>query len=343
MIHYIKEAEKKTFTRDSETIKLVSDIIDQVIQKGDRELKELSLKFDGIKIDELRVSEETVKAAYDQVDAKTVEAMKFAAEQIRFYAEKQMECLKPLEDVSQVEGVTLSHKLVPVDSVGAYVPGGRYPLPSTALMLAIPAKVAGVKRIAACSPPSKVNGGIHPAVLVAMDIAGVDEIYQAGGAQAVAAFTYGTESIQKVDMIVGPGNRFVTEAKRQVLGEVGIDSLAGPSEVLIIADETADPDFTAIDLLAQCEHDPNARATLVTTSRELAEKTLEKVIQFAKELPTGAISGQSWEDNGIVMVVDSMDEAIAIANEMAPEHLEVQAKEEDRIADRLLHFGSLFV
>jgi len=343
VIHYIKEAKKKTFTRDSETIKLVSDIIDQVIQKGDRELKELSLKFDGIKIDELRVSEETVKAAYDQVDAKTVEAMKFAAEQIRFYAEKQMECLKPLEDVSQVEGVTLSHKLVPVDSVGAYVPGGRYPLPSTALMLAIPAKVAGVKRIAACSPPSKVNGGIHPAVLVAMDIAGVDEIYQAGGAQAVAAFTYGTESIQKVDMIVGPGNRFVTEAKRQVLGEVGIDSLAGPSEVLIIADETADPDFTAIDLLAQCEHDPNARATLVTTSRELAEKTLEKVIQFAKELPTGAISGQSWEDNGIVMVVDSMDEAIAIANEMAPEHLEVQAKEEDRIADRLLHFGSLFV
>lgn len=343
MIHYIKEAEKKTFARDSETIRMVSDIIDQVIQNGDQKLKELSLKFDGVKIDGLRVSEETVKAAYNQVDAQTVEALKFAAEQIRFYAERQMECLKPLDSVSQIEGVVLSHKLAPVDSVGAYVPGGRYPLPSTALMLAIPAKVAGVKRIAACSPPSKTNGGIHPAVLAAMDIAGVDEIYQVGGAQAVAAFTYGTESIQKVDMIVGPGNRFVTEAKRQVLGEVGIDSLAGPSEVLIIADETADPDFTAIDLLAQCEHDPNARATLVTTSRELAEKTLEKVAQFAKELPTGAVSGQSWEDNGIVMVVDSMDEAIAIANEMAPEHLEVQAKEEDKIADRLLHFGSLFV
>ena len=164
------------------------------------------------------------------------------------------------------------------------MPGGRYPLPSTALMLAIPAKVAGVKRIAACSPPSKTNGGIHPAVLAAMDIAGVDEIYQVGGAQAVAAFTYGTESIQKVDMIVGPGNRFVTEAKRQVLGEVGIDSLAGPSEVLIIADETADPDFTAIDLLAQCEHDPNARATLVTTSRELAEKT--NVVMDGRDIGT---------------------------------------------------------
>lgn len=343
MIEYIKNAEKKTFARDSETTKMVSDIIDRVMKNGDRELKELSLKFDGIKIDQLRVSEEMVKAAYAQVDEKTVEAMKFAAEQIRFYAQKQMECLKPLENVSQVDGVMLSHKLVPVDSVGAYVPGGRYPLPSTALMLAIPAKVAGVKRIAACSPPSKANGGIHPAVLVAMDIAGVDEIYQAGGAQAVAALTYGTESIRKVDMIVGPGNRFVTEAKRQVLGEVGIDSLAGPSEVLLIADETADPDFTAIDLLAQCEHDPNARATLVTTSRKLAEETLARVDQFVKELPTGAISGKSWEDNGIIMVVDSMEEAIQIANEMAPEHLEVQAKEEDQIAEELLHFGSLFV
>ena len=343
MIRYIKEAEKKTFARDTKTVQIVSDVIDQVIKNGDSELKELSLKFDGVKTEQIRVSEERVKAAYEQVDAETVEAMKFAAEQIRFYAEKQMECLRPLNSVSQVEGVVLSHKLVPVDSVGAYVPGGRYPLPSTALMLAIPAKVAGVKRIAACSPPSKTVGGIHPAVLVAMDIAGVDEIYEVGGAQAVAALTYGTESIGKVDMIVGPGNRFVTEAKRQVLGEVGIDSLAGPSEVLIIADETANPDFVAIDLLAQCEHDPNARATLVTTSENLARKTLERVAAYAQELPTGEISGQSWEDNGIIMLVDSMEEAIEISNEMAPEHLEVQAKNEDQIAEKLLHFGSLFV
>lgn len=343
MMRYIKKAEKKTFARDTQTAKLVSNIIDQVIANGDAELKRLSLKYDGIETDYIRVPEHVVKAAYEKVDESVVEAMRFAAAQIRFYAQKQMECLRPLEEVSQVEGVRLSHKLVPVDAVGAYVPGGRYPLPSTALMLAIPARAAGVKRIAACSPPDRTTGTIHPATLVAMDIAGVDEIYAVGGAQAIAALTYGTESIRKVDMIVGPGNRFVTEAKRQVLGEVGIDSLAGPSEVLIIADETANPDFVAIDLLAQCEHDPNARATLVTTSEKLAEEAQKKVAAFANQLSTGKISGQSWEDNGIIILVDSMEEAIAIANEMAPEHLEVQAKEEDAIADRLLHFGSLFV
>ena len=340
---YLKKAEKKTFSRDSQTTRLVADIIDQVIARGDQEILELNKKFDGIETDHIRVSEDEVKAAYRLVEPETVEAMKFAAEQIRFYAKKQMECLKSLDGVSQVEGVVLSHKLVPVDSVGAYVPGGRYPLPSTALMLAIPARTAGVKRIAACSPLNKETGTIHPAVLVAMDIAGVDEIYAVGGAQAVAALTYGTETIRKVDMIVGPGNRFVTEAKRQVIGEVGIDSLAGPSEVLIIADHTAKPEFVAIDLLAQCEHDPNARATLVTTSEKLAREAMEKVKEYARELPTGQISGQSWEDNGIVMLVDSMDGAIEIANEMAPEHLEVQAEHEDEIADRLHHFGSLFV
>ncbi len=340
---YLKEAVGKTYGRDVKTTRLVSDIISNIIDKGDEEIKTLSKNFDGIDLEYIKVPKEIVEEAYGKVEQKTVEALRHAAEQITFFAEKQLECLSPLTTKSPVEGVTLAHRLVPVESVGAYVPGGRYPLPSTALMLAIPARVAGVKRIAACSPPSKAHGTIHPAVLVAMDIAGVDEIYCVGGAQAIAALAYGTESVQKADMIVGPGNRFVTEAKRQVLGEVGIDSLAGPSEVLIIADETAVPDFVAIDLLAQSEHDPNARATLVTTSEELAGKAMEKVTEFADELETGETALKSWEDNGTVIIVDTMEEAIQIANDMAPEHLEVQTKDEEAVSEKLLHFGSLFV
>lgn len=341
----IKEAAAKTYGTDAATTKTVADIIENVKAHGDAEIYTLSKKFDGLDLEYIRVPHEVVTAAYDQVEAETVEALRAAAAQIRFYAEKQLSCMTGLDTVTPIPGVRLGHRLVPVDSVGCYVPGGRYPLPSTALMLAIPAKVAGVKRIAACSPPSKVSGTIHPAVLVAMDIAGVDEIYCVGGAQAVAAFTYGTESIRKVDLICGPGNRFVTEAKRQVIGEVGIDSLAGPSEVLIVADESANPDFTAIDILAQSEHDPNARATLVTTSMELADKTLKRVNEIAAELPTGDLALKSWKDNGMLFVADSMDEAIALANEMAPEHLEVQVKPEieQEVSDRLQHYGSLFV
>lgn len=341
----IKEATAKTYGKDLATINAVAEIIENVRIHGDAEIYALSKKFDNLELDAIRVSPETVQAAYEQTNSETIEALKAAAEQIRFYAQKQLSCLKELDIDSPVPGVRLGHRLVPVDSVGCYVPGGRYPLPSTALMLAIPAKVAGVKRIAACSPASKVSGTIHPAVLVAMDIAGVDEIYCVGGAQAVAAFTYGTESIQKVDLICGPGNRFVTEAKRQVIGEVGIDSLAGPSEVLILADESANPDFTAIDILAQSEHDPNARATLVTTSKELAEKTLQRVTEIAAELPTGELALQFWKDNGMLFLADSMEEAIQLANEMAPEHLEVQVKPEieEEVSKQLLHYGSLFV
>lgn len=341
----IKDAVAKTYGRDAATTKTVADIIDNVIANGDAEIYTLSKKFDGLDLEYIRVPQEQVKAAYDMVDPAIVEAMKAAAAQICFYAEKQLASMQALDTETPIPGVRLGHRLVPVDSVGCYVPGGRYPLPSTALMLIIPAKVAGVKRIAACSPASKVSGTIHPAALVAMDIAGADEIYCVGGAQAIAALTYGTESIKKVDMICGPGNRFVTEAKRQVLGEVGIDSLAGPSEVLIVADESANPDFTAIDILAQSEHDPNARATLVTTSMELAEKTLKRVDEIAKELPTGELALKSWEDNGMLFVAEDMEEAIALANEMAPEHLEVQVKPEieQEVSDKLLHFGSLFV
>lgn len=339
----LKDATKKTFGRDAKTTELVSNIIKDVKEKGDAQLLELSKQFDGLDLDSVRVTKEQIEKAYTQVSPEIIESMKKAHENILFYAKKQLECLKPLSVDSPVPGVKLAHRLIPVESVGAYAPGGRYPLPSTALMLATPAKVAGVKRIAVCAPPSREYGTIHPAMLVAMDIAGVDEIYCVGGAQAIAALTYGTETIKPVDLICGPGNRFVTEAKRQVIGDVGIDSIAGPSEVLIIADETANPDYVAIDLLAQSEHDPNARATLVTTDEELAEKVLEKVKIFAGELATGETSLRSWEDNGIVYVVDSMEEAIDIANDFAPEHLEAHVKNEDEVAAKLYNFGSLFI
>lgn len=339
----LKQPNHKTFERSAEVAELVRGIIENIVEKGDDELKALSKKFDGIDQETPRISPEAIKAAYDQVDPKTVECLKTAASQIRFFAEKQLSCLKELETTTQVEGVTLGHRLVPVEACGAYVPGGRYPLPSTALMLAIPAKVAGVKRVAACSPASKKYGTIHPAVLVAMDIAGVDDVYCIGGAQAVAAMTYGTKTVEKVDLIVGPGNKFVTEAKRQVLGEVGIDSLAGPSEVLIIADEKANPDFIAIDLLAQSEHDPNARATLLTTSEKLVEKVQKKLAELAEQLPTGKTAAQSWNDNGSIILVDSLDEAVQISNDMAPEHLELQTVKDEAIAKQLLHYGSLFI
>lgn len=338
-----KEAAHKTYERSQEVTELVGSIIENVKNKGDQEILELTKKFDGIEMESVKVGREEIEKAYSLVSQDTVEAIRNAAAQIRFFAEKQLECMTPLTTASPVAGVTLGHRLIPVETVGAYVPAGRYPLPSTALMLAIPAKVAGVRKVVACSPAAKGYGTIHPAVLAAMDIAGIDEIYCTGGAQAIAAMAYGTETVQKVDLIAGPGNKFVTEAKRQVLGNVGIDSLAGPSEVLVIADELANPRYTAIDLLAQSEHDPNARATLITTSEQFAGKVLEHLCKFADELSTGETAKKSWEDNGTIIIADSLEEAIAISDDIAPEHLEVHTHNSDAVAAKLRNFGSLFI
>ena len=308
-MYLMKDAPRKTFERDQATTDLVAEIIRNVQTNGDRELLALTEKFDHVTMDTVRISEAQIRAAYTQVEPETIEAIRAAAAQIRFFAEKQLECLRPLTTATPVPGVTLGHRLIPVETVGAYVPAGRYPLPSSALMLAIPAKVAGVKTVVACSPVSKGYDTIPPAVRVALDIAGVDDIYCTGGAQAVAAMAYGTESVKKVDLIAGPGNRFVVEAKRQVMGSVGIDSLAGPSEVLILADELANPDFTAADLLAQSEHDLNARSTLITTSKEFAQKVLDSLEAMAPTLSTGETALQSWNDNGMILIADSMDEA----------------------------------
>ena len=246
----IKKAEKKTYQRDHQLSSTVLDIIDSVRANGDRTLLELAEKFDHVQLQSVKVDPASVAKAYQQVDQETVDHIRFAADQIRWFAEQELQCMQALDVQSKVPGVRLGHRLIPVEKCGCYIPSGRYPLPSSALMSVVTAKVAGVKHVAACSPAFHGCGTVHPAVLVAMDIAGADEIYCMGGAQAIAAYAYGTETVKKVDMIVGPGNKFVTEAKRQVLGDVGIDSLAGPSEVLIVADDTANPTFLAIDLLA---------------------------------------------------------------------------------------------
>ena len=339
----LKQPTKKTYQRDAQLTQTVMDIIDRVRRDGDQALLAYAAQFDKVELSTVRVPPEAVRAAYAQVDESTLEAIRFSADQIRFFAQEQRKCLKDLDIQSRIPGLEIGHRMVPVEACGCYVPAGRHPLPSSALMGIVTAKVAGVKRVAACSPAFQGCGTIHPAVLVAMDVAGADEIYCMGGAQAIAAFTYGTGDVGKVDLIVGPGNRFVTEAKRQVLGDVGIDSLAGPSEVLIIADDTANPTFVAIDLLAQAEHDPNAKPILVSTSQSLAEKAMEELARLLPTLETREVAQQAWQDNGAVYLADSIQEAVDLSNAVAPEHLEVQTADGREVARQLLHYGSLFV
>lgn len=340
MVFIKKKAEKSAKIASIEED--VAKIIENVRCRGDQALLELTSRYDGVALSDLRVSPEEVKRAYSQVDEKTIEYLRLAAGRIKSFAKKQIECLLPLEYESP-PGVVLGHRLIPVSACGAYVPGGRYALPSSALMSIIPARVAGVKRVAACSPPVKAFAGIHPAVLVAMDIAGADEIYCMGGAQAVAAYACGTVSVPRVDMIVGPGNAYVTEAKRQVSGMVGIDILAGPSEVLIIADKNADPALVACDLLAQCEHDPTARGILVTDSSKLAGQVLESIYIEAGSLETGKAALKAWEDNGQVILVDSLAEAAAVSDQFAPEHLVLLTMKNDELTNKLHNYGSLFI
>lgn len=339
----LKQAMAKTHERDAQLTKTVADIIDNVRKNGDKALLEYAAKFDHVQMDTVRISPEAVKAAYAQVDEETLEAIKFSAGQIRFFAEKQRECLKDLDIQSKVPGLEIGHRMIPVERCGCYIPAGRHPLPSSALMGTITAKVAGVKEVVACSPAFRGIGTIHPAILVAMDIGGADEIYCVGGAQAIAALAYGTESIKKVDMIAGPGNQFVAEAKRQVLGDVGIESIAGPSEVLVLADETANPTHVAIDLLGQAEHDPNAQAVLVCTSQKVIDESVKELERLLPTLATREVAGTAWYNNGSIYLADSMEEAISIANEVAPEHLEVQVQNERDVAKQLVNYGSLFV
>jgi histidinol dehydrogenase/sulfopropanediol 3-dehydrogenase len=337
----LKSAQAAT-TAGKDVAGTVARIVAGVRDGGDTALLRYSRELDGAALQEVRVSSEAMRAARNHVDSSTLDALKFAAAQIRGFAERQKECLHPLS-AETLPGVTLGHRLLPVSSVGCYVPAGRYPLPSTALMSVIPAKVAGVTRIAACSPPSHEGGSIHPAVLAALEIAGATEVYAMGGAQAVAAYAYGTASVAPVDMIVGPGNVYVTEAKRQVSGDVGIDMLAGPSEVLIIADDSASDEDVSMDLLAKCEHDPNSVSILVTTDRALAERVLARIEADAATLATAELAAATWAAHGEVILAESLTEAAALANQRAPEHLQVLTRDDDRVAAELSAYGSLFI
>lgn len=317
-----------------ENIQSVSEIVNDVKQNGDEAVRKYSEKFgDGI-INNFIVSEFEIKAAYKKVSQESIEALKFAIKNIRQFAEAQLSCIKELK--TEVCGSELGHKIIPIERVGCYIPGGNYPLPSSALMTIIPAKVAGVKEIIACSPK------IHPLTIVACDLAGADVIYKIGGVQAIAAMAYGTKTVKKVNKIVGPGNKFVTSAKKQVFGECGIDFLAGPSEVMIIADDTANPDFVAADMLAQCEHDLDAKAYLLCTSAYFAQDVFASALRQLRSLETKDIAEKSFKKS-YAIVCRNFEEMKLIAELKAPEHLELCFKDAENYVDEFKNYGSLFV
>ena len=319
----------------------VNDIITQIRQRGDEALFEYTLKFDKCTINEdnIKVTPEEIKEAYEQVDPALVEVMKKSAANITDFHEKQMHnsWMVPKED-----GTILGQKITPIAISGVYVPGGKAAYPSSVLMNVLPAKVAGVSRIIMTTPPG-ADGKVNPGTLVAADIAGVDEIYKAGGAQAIAAMAFGTKSIPRVDKITGPGNIFVALAKKACFGFVSIDSVAGPSEILVLADETANPRYVAADLLSQAEHDELASAILITTSKELAEKVSVEVENFTKELSREAIIRKSLENYGYILVAENMEQAIDATNEIASEHLEILTANPFETMTKIKNAGAIFL
>lgn len=341
----IKKAKPRTNVDNQQLTDNVSAMIKNVRQNGDKALLEYNTRFDQNQRPQFRISRTEIEAAYKQVSEQELADMRTAAGHIKAFAEAQKASMHELQDFQTTPGVYLGHRIIPVDSCCCYVPGGSYPLYSTALMLTIPAKVAGVKRIAACSPSVKGNVNINAKTLVAMDIGGADEIYAVGGAHAIAAFSYGTGQIAPVSLIVGPGNQYVTEAKRQCYGKVGIDFIAGPSEVLVIAEAGAgaDPRIIAADLLAQAEHDPLAKGILVTTDEALGNAVITSVEEQLSVLPTADIASRSWADYGEVVLANSLSEAIDIANSYAPEHLEVIVNKPETAVLELTNYGSLFI
>lgn len=339
----IKKSKERTAEDNRALRDAVTAIIDNVCENGDEALREYNQRFDDCRRTYLRVSREEIEEAYGLMTDQEILDLKEAKSNIEGFAVAQRGTVGQLENYSPQPGIYLGHRIIPVSSCCCYVPGGGYPLYSTALMLITPAKVAGVKRVTACSPTVKGTSKIHYKTLVAMDLAGADEIYAIGGAQAIAAFSYGTEEIKPVDMIVGPGNRYVTEAKRQCYGQIGIDFVAGPSEVLVIADEKADSKTIAADLLAQAEHDPNAKGILVTTDEDFAKRVIADVEAELEVLTTAGIAKKSWDDYGEVVVAESLEEAVAISNDYAPEHLEVNIENPDAIIEQLYNYGSLFI
>ncbi len=318
----------------------VEGILEDVAARGETAVRELSEKFDGWSPESFRLDREQIDRLIHEISSETVADITFAQAQIRRFAEAQRAALQDVE-VETLPGVVLGHKNIPVNAVGCYVPGGRYPMVASAHMSVVTAKVAGVPRVAAATPPNE--GGPHAATIAAMALGGADEIYCLGGVQAVAAMALGTEAVQPVDMLVGPGNAYVAEAKRQLFGRVGIDLLAGPTEILVIADETADAEMCVVDLLGQAEHGPTSPAILLTTSETLAREIEPEVERQLKILPTADVAGAAWRDYGEIIVCRDDAEMLVEADRIAAEHVEVLTRDPDWFLARMTNYGALFL
>ncbi|OHV71144.1 histidinol dehydrogenase [Mesorhizobium sp. LCM 4577] len=318
----------------------VETILADIEKRGDAAVRELSERFDKWSPASFRLSDSDIEKAIAKVSARDLEDIRFAQAQVRNFAEKQRACLQDLE-VETLPGVVLGHKNIPVETVGCYVPGGKYPMVASAHMSVVTARVAGVKKIIACAPP--FQGGPHPAIVAAMHMGGADEIYVLGGIQAVGAMALGTETIGRVDMLVGPGNAFVAEAKRQLYGRIGIDLFAGPTETLVVADDSVDGEICATDLLGQAEHGPTSPAVLLTNSEKLARDTMAEVERQLNTLPTAEIAAKAWADYGEVIVCDSYEEMVTEADRIASEHVQVMTRDPDYFLNNMRNYGALFL
>ena len=325
---------------DAKVRAIVEAALADIEARGDAALREMSIKFDDWDRGDFRLSEAEIQACLDQLSETDIADIEFAQAQVRNFSEIQRAAVRDVERET-LPGVILGHKNIPMNSVACYVPGGKYPLLASAHMSVLTAKVAGVKRVATCAPP--FAGKAAPAIVAAQHMAGADEIYVLGGIQAVGAMAIGTESIKPVDMLVGPGNAFVAEAKRQLFGRVGIDLFAGPTETLVIADQTVDGELYAVDLLGQAEHGPNSPAVLLTNSEALARDTLREVERLLGVMPTGEIARQSWDDYGQVIVAEDYDEMLRIADEIASEHVQVMTDRDDWFLEQMTNYGALFL
>ena len=336
-ITFVKAA-REDATADTAAIEAtVKTILSDVREKGDAAVRSYAMTFDKNCPEILEVSKAERVQALDLLDHQTREDTEFAIGNVRSFAEAQLKTILPLE-VELRPGLHLGHRVIPIETIGAYVPGGRYPLLSAPIMTLVPAKVAGCSEVIACLPPTA-----HPAMIAGCHLSGADRIFRVGGAQAIAAMAYGTESIPAVDKVVGPGNAFVNEAKRQVFGPVGIDQLAGPSEIFVVADETGDPEMIATDLLAQAEHDIRTRVGLITTSRPLAEATAREVERQLTTLSTAAVAGQAWADYGTIVLCADEEAMLAYSDFIAAEHLQVHTSDPHATARKLKNYGSLFI
>lgn len=343
MAEYIKKAvvaETNIKGADAKTAEIVNSTIKQIEEEGDQAIRELSVKFDNWSPESFRLTEEEINEIVASVPEQVAEDIAFAQDNIRRFAIEQRKSMQDIE-VEIMPDVILGHKNIPVNSVGCYVPGGRYPMVASAHMSVLTAKVAGVKRVIACTPP--INGEIPKETVYAMHMAGADEIYILGGIQAMAGMAIGTESIDPVDMIVGPGNAFVAESKRQLFGRVGIDLLAGPTETLVVADETSEPEMIATDILGQGEHGPTSPGALITTSRRVAEETIQEIERQLQVLPTADVASVSWEDYGQVILVKDEQEALQEADRLAFEHVEILTKDPEFFLENMTNYGCIFL